>query len=265
MTRPIAPRIAHTGTTKPASPPTCATDSPTNTPPASRRSDQRPQHDGLRREPPQQHDVELGGADQRDRAGAEHQREGLLVEPVAALQDERRAGDVGEQAGHAERGDQHQDDEPRVAQQLDVGGGDAAHPQRPPVRRRQRLGQRQRGEQQQQHRPAPPARRTPSAMTPCSSTAAPSDGATTGATPSTSISRDMHGGGGRFGEQVTDDGDRHHHGRGRADALQDAGQARARPMFGASMQSTDATMCSTMPAISGRLRPSESDSGPTIS
>ena len=31
------------------------------------------------------------------------------------------------------------------------------------------------------------------------------------------------------------------------------------------MQSTDATMCSTMPAISGRLRPSESDSGPTMS
>ena len=31
------------------------------------------------------------------------------------------------------------------------------------------------------------------------------------------------------------------------------------------MQTTDATMCSTMPAISGLLRPSESDSGPTIS
>ncbi len=31
------------------------------------------------------------------------------------------------------------------------------------------------------------------------------------------------------------------------------------------MQITDASMCSTMPAISGRLRPSESDSGPTIS
>jgi hypothetical protein len=30
------------------------------------------------------------------------------------------------------------------------------------------------------------------------------------------------------------------------------------------MQITDATMCSTMPAINGRLRPSESDSGPTI-
>ena len=36
-------------------------------------------------------------------------------------------------------------------------------------------------------------------------------------------------------------------------------------MFGANRHTTDATMCSTMPAISGRRRPSESDSGPTIS
>ena len=36
-------------------------------------------------------------------------------------------------------------------------------------------------------------------------------------------------------------------------------------MFGANRQSSDASMCSTMPAISGLRRPSESDSGPTIS
>jgi hypothetical protein len=36
-------------------------------------------------------------------------------------------------------------------------------------------------------------------------------------------------------------------------------------MFGASTHNTDATMCRTMPTISGRRRPSESDSGPTIS
>ncbi len=36
-------------------------------------------------------------------------------------------------------------------------------------------------------------------------------------------------------------------------------------MFGANRQTSDASMCSTMPAISGLRRPSESDSGPTIS
>ena len=36
-------------------------------------------------------------------------------------------------------------------------------------------------------------------------------------------------------------------------------------MFGANRHSTEASMCSTMPAINGRRRPSESDSGPTIS
>ena len=36
-------------------------------------------------------------------------------------------------------------------------------------------------------------------------------------------------------------------------------------MFGANRHNSDASMCSTMPAISGLRRPSESDSGPTIS
>ena len=36
-------------------------------------------------------------------------------------------------------------------------------------------------------------------------------------------------------------------------------------MFGATRHSSDASMCSTIPAISGRRRPNESDSGPMIS
>jgi hypothetical protein len=36
-------------------------------------------------------------------------------------------------------------------------------------------------------------------------------------------------------------------------------------MFGANRHSSDASMCSTMPAIRGRRRPSESESGPITS
>ena len=86
----------------------------------------------------------------------------------------------------------------------------------------QRLGQRQRG-QQQQPRPARPARRRPSARKPCSSTTAPSDGASTGATPSTSISRDITVAAGVVRVQVADHRDGHHHAAGGAHALQTAG------------------------------------------
>ena len=98
----------------------------------------------------------------------------------------------------------------------------------------------------------------------CSSTAAPSDGATTGATPSTSISRDST-------VAATDSANRS---PTTAMATTIAAAApmpcspRATPstaMFGANRHSSDASMCSTMPAISGLRRPSESDSGPTIS
>ena len=54
--------------------------------------------------------------------------EGLLIEPVGALQDERRPRDVGEQAGHPQRGNQYKDHEPLVAHEFGVGRGDAAHP-----------------------------------------------------------------------------------------------------------------------------------------
>ena len=36
-------------------------------------------------------------------------------------------------------------------------------------------------------------------------------------------------------------------------------------MFGANRQTSEASMCTTIPAISGRRRPSESDSGPMTS
>ena len=59
----------------------------------------------------------------------------------------------------------------------------------------------------------------------CSSTAAPSDGRDHRRDAEHQHQPGQHGRGGRLGEQVTDDGDRHHHGCGRADALQDAGHA----------------------------------------
>ena len=77
-------------------------------------------------------------------------------------------------------------------------------------------------------RSRPPASTTSAANTQCheafSSTAAPSEGATTGATPSTSISRDSTVAAAESAIQVTDDGDRHHHRRGGAHALQPARQ-----------------------------------------
>ncbi len=115
---------------------------------------------------------------------------------------------------------------------------------------------------------SPPATTTSATKTqcqdPCNSTAAPKDGASTGATPSTSINRDI-----TVAATVP-----LNRSPTTAMATTDAAAApmpcrpRASPrtvMLGASTHSTEATMCSTMPAINGRLRPSESDSGPTIS
>jgi hypothetical protein len=105
------------------------------------------------------------GADQCDRARGEDQREALLVQAVAALQHERRTGDVGEQPRHRQRSHQHQDHEPQIGEQLHIGGRDRAHAQRAAVRRRQGLGQHQGTQRQQpagqhdQHREHPvPAR-----------------------------------------------------------------------------------------------------------
>ena len=74
-----------------------------------------------------------------------------------------------------------------------------------------------------------PASTTSTANTQCqeafNSTAAPSDGATTGATPSTSISLDMTVAAAELREQVADDGDRHHHRCGGAHPLQPARHA----------------------------------------
>ncbi len=113
-----------------------------------------------------------------------------------------------------------------------------------------------------------PASTTSTANTQCqdafSSTAAPSDGAITGATPSTSISRDI-----TVAAAVSAK-------RSPTMAMATTMAAAAptpcstRPapstsMLGANRQTSDATMCSTMPAISGRRRPSESDSGPMTS
>src|ERR1700732_461167 len=98
----------------------------------------------------------------------------------------------------------------------------------------------------------------------CSSTAAPSDGATTGATPSTSISRDSTVAAAESANRSPTT----------AIATTIAADApvpcNTLPMprtviFGASRHTTDASMCSTIPTISGLRRPSESDSGPTIS
>jgi hypothetical protein len=113
-----------------------------------------------------------------------------------------------------------------------------------------------------------PARTTSAVKTQChdacSNTAAPSDGANTGATPSTSISRDS--------TVAAADSANRSPTTAIATTIAPAApmpcSTRASPSttrFGASMQMTDASMCSTIPAISGRLRPSESDSGPTIS
>ncbi len=97
-----------------------------------------------------------------------------------------------------------------------------------------------------------------------SSTTAPNDGAKTGATPSTSINRDSTA-------AAVDPVNRS---PTTATATTAAAAApmpcnpRAMPravMFGANMHSSEATMCSTTPATSGRRRPSESDSGPTSS
>ena len=98
----------------------------------------------------------------------------------------------------------------------------------------------------------------------CSSTAAPRDGATTGATPSTSISRDITVAAAESANRSPTTAIA----TTMAEAAPTPCNTRASPStirVGARMQSTDAAMCSTMPAISGRLRPSESDSGPTIS
>ena len=117
-------------------------------------------------------------------------------------------------------------------------------------------------------RSSPPASTTSAANThcheACSSTAAPSDGARTGATPRTSISRDI-----TVAAAVPEN-------KSPMTAIATTVVAaapmpcspRATPstvMSGASMHSTDASMCSTIPAINGRRRPSESDSGPTTS
>src|SRR3954471_1115843 len=112
-----------------------------------------------------------------------------------------------------------------------------------------------------------PANTTSAANTqchdPCSSTAAPSDGATTGATPSTSINRESTVAAALWANRSPT--------TAIATTMAAAAPApwstRARPSttrFGASTQRIDAAMCNTMPAISGRLRPSESESGPTI-
>ena len=113
-----------------------------------------------------------------------------------------------------------------------------------------------------------PAITTSTANTQCqdafNSTAAPSDGASTGATPSTSINRDM--------TVAAADSANRSPTTAIATTIAAAAPMPCRPratpssaMFGANRHSTDATMCSTMPAISGLRRPSESDSGPTIS
>src|SRR4051812_13420309 len=112
-----------------------------------------------------------------------------------------------------------------------------------------------------------PAHTTSAAKTqchdPCSSTAAPSDGATTGATPSTSISRDSTVAAALSANRSPTTAIA----TTMAAAAPTPCRTRASPSTtrpGASMQRIDAAMCSTMPAIRGRLRPSESDSGPTI-
>ena len=114
----------------------------------------------------------------------------------------------------------------------------------------------------------PPASTTSTANTQChdacSKTAAPSDGATTGATPSTSISRDSTVAAAESSNRSPTT----------AIATTIAADAPtpcstlAMPstsMLGAIRHTSDANMCSTIPAISGLRRPSESDSGPTIS
>ena len=98
----------------------------------------------------------------------------------------------------------------------------------------------------------------------CKSTAAPSEGASTGATPRTSISRDMTVAAAESLNRSPT--------TATATTIAAAApipcSARATASMvrsGASRHSSDAAMCSTIPAISGLRRPSESDSGPTTS
>ena len=98
----------------------------------------------------------------------------------------------------------------------------------------------------------------------CSNTAAPSEGATTGATPSTSINRDIT-------VAATESANRSPTtamATTMAAAAPTPCNPRAMPrtaMFEANRHSSEAAMCSRIPAISGFFRPRESDSGPTIS
>ncbi len=233
--------------------------------PNSEDGDQRPHHDGRGREPPQQDHVELRRADQRHRPGSEDQRELLLIQAVAALQHERRARDVGEQTRHAERGDQHQDDEARVAEQFAVGGEDAAEPSAACGR----TAAASPAAPATASSSSRPASTTSTANTQChdafNSTAAPSDGATTGATPRTSISRDITVAAAESANRSPTIGDGHHHRGGRAHALQAPRHAEHDDVRRERCTAARPACAARFPPSAGGGGPSESDSGPTIS
>ena len=75
----------------------------------------------------QQHRVELCGEDKTDGVAAERETELLRGEPVQALQDEGRSGDVGEQDRKDERRYRDQDKEDAIGEQTLVGADRSAH------------------------------------------------------------------------------------------------------------------------------------------
>ena len=138
------------------------------------------------------------------------------------------------------------------------------HPQRAPMRGRQRLGQRQRGHHQQragqhdQHGEDPvPGRRAAAPPRPATGRRRVRRREPASAATSPSRPRCRRTGHRRRRPPPPS--------RRRRPCPAARGPRPARSGLGASRHSSEATMCSTMPAISGRRRPSESDSGPTIS
>ena len=125
----------------------------------------------------------------RPRAPARTRARTSLVQPVLALEHERRPGDIGEHRRHREAGDEHERHERPVAEQglVDADGGSDAAEQA--AVRREALRQGQGGHGAERHARDGEQPRSPSPLRPPQEL--PADvGASTGATPMTSMRRD---------------------------------------------------------------------------